>query len=425
MRTGNAARHDRILRVFERHMRSAMESGLCRVRIDHADVAGDRIQIEGDDLVNFGACAYMGLNVDPRLKAGATAAVERYGPVFSSSTAYLSVPLYSELEHRMRAIMGRPVVIPTTTTLGHLGAIPALVGPGDAVVIDSQAHSSIHLATQSLIASGIPVRPVAHNDTDEMRAAFEMMQSYDKVWYLADGIYSMTGGTFPTETLRDCLAEYDNLWAYIDDAHALGWYGYQGRGLALETIGDHPRLVVAASMAKSFASGGAVISFPTEELARHTLLTGGTFTFSGPLHPAELGAAVASADIHLSDEQVERAKLVKHHIRLTSQTLDRLGIDVVDRADTPIWFTRVGGHDTAVAVARTMLDAGYFVNLASFPAVPLGQSGVRFTNSIYHSDEQLVSMLETLAEVLAEHTVNVVIDLTEDADLADLPAAGM
>ena len=122
------------------------------------------------------------------------------------------------------------------------------------------------------------------------------------VWYLADGVYSMYGDTAPMHHIATLLDEYEQLHVYIDDAHGFSWKGLHGRGHALATTPMHPRLVVAVSLAKSFGSGGAALAFHDAGLARKVLLRGSTFTFSGPIHPAELGAAVVAADIHLSPE---------------------------------------------------------------------------------------------------------------------------
>jgi len=424
MRTGSAARHDRVLRLFERHAQTAIDANLCRIRVEDTELAGDIVTIKGKELVNFGSCAYLGLNLDQRLKDGAKAAIDAFGAVFSSSTAYTSVPLYSQLEEKLEHIVGTTVVVPTTTTLGHLAFLPTVIGPGDAVVVDAQAHSSVHLATQTLIAQGIPVEPVPHNDVLAMEAAFGKLSSHRAVWYLADGIYSMLGDVMPFKALKHSLDVHDNLWAYIDDAHGFGWYGKFGRGMALEAFGGHPRVVVAASLAKSFGAGGAMIAFPDDDMARRVQICSGTLTFSGPLHPAELGAAVAAADIHLSAEHLERQEVLERQIELTSTELSRLNLPVSRTDRTPIWFVRVGGHEESIEVGSRMMADGYFLNLASFPAVPAGHSGFRFTNTTYLSADQLVSMLEALAHHIQAVVGldQIVIDLVEEHESTDVAA---
>ena len=226
MRSENAAQHERILKVFERYVASARDAGLVRMRVEDDVLEGDAITIDGRRLTNFGSCAYNGLNTDPRLKRGAIEAIERFGPVYSSSVAYTSVDLYTRLEGLLERMFEAPVIVPTTTTLGHLSCLPLVAGPGSTVLIDSQAHSSVHLATQVLKSSGIDVTPLPHNDTAALEAAVdEACRSHDQVWYLADGVYSMLGDIAPIGCIARLLDEYPNLWVYIDDAHGIGWAG--------------------------------------------------------------------------------------------------------------------------------------------------------------------------------------------------------
>lgn len=379
---------------------------------------GAWLTVKGRRVLNFGSCAYLGLNTDQRLKSAAIEAIERFGPVFSSSTAYTSVDLYTDLEAKLRNIFNAPVIVPTTTTLGHLAALPVLIGYDDAVVVDSQAHSSVHLATQILIAEGISVKPVPHNDLTVLEEALvEQSELHRHVWYIGDGVYSMFGDAAPARAIMDLIDRIPNAFAYFDDAHGVGWKGANGRGWILDAVPWHPRLVIAASLAKSFGSGGAALAFPNEAMADRVQIAGGTMTFSGPLHPAELGAAVAACDIHLSTEVATRQTALARQIELVRSSLLTAGLPVVNTEATPLWFIKVGGTRQALEVTQRMLDYGFYLNFAAFPAVPVGQAGFRFTHTLYHTTEQIQSMIDAL-----EHTykavvgrTEIVIDLTESS----------
>jgi 7-keto-8-aminopelargonate synthetase-like enzyme len=418
MRTGNASRHERLLTLFERNVTASGRSGLTRVRVEDRYLDGAWLTIGGRRVVNFGSCAYMGLNTDPRLKAAAKDAIERFGPVFSSSSVYTSVDLYTELEYRLGQILNANVIVPTTTTLGHLAALPVLIGEGDAVLVDSWAHSTVHLATQILIAEGISVTPVAHNDMKALNAAVgDACNRFDQVWYVADGVYSMHGDVAPVAKIMELVDRYENLHAYFDDAHGFGWKGANGRGSVLDEVSWHPRLVVAVSLAKSFGSGGAALAFPDSAMAERVQRSGGTMTFSGPLHPAELGAAVASCHIHLSPELADRQVVLNRQIDLVRSGILEAGLPVANLDSTPLWFVRVGAVEQAIKLGRKMLDDGFYLNVAFFPAVPVGQAGLRFTHTVYHTAQQIEAMIETLARnfrALAGET-QIVIDLTDEA----------
>ena len=419
MRSGPAGRQERLVRHFYRELIDIRAAGLCKIRVEDQQLVGGRLRIEGREMLNFGSAAYLGLNTDARLKAGAIAAIERFGPVFSSSTAYTSVDLYSDLESRLAEITEGDVIIPTTTTLAHLAALPILIGEGDAVLIDAQAHATVHLAVQLLVAAGIPVETVPHNDMAALAAvAAGACARYRRVWYLADGVYSMFGDLAPVGEVMALVGRHENLHAYFDDAHGFGWHGARGRGVVLGA-GWHPRLVVAASMAKSWGSGGALLAFPYEnEVTDVVRLCGTTLGFSGPLHPAALGASVAAADIHLSFELDLLQSALRDQIAMVERAVRNWRLPVISHDPTPLWFVRIGALRNAVAVARAMMDAGFYLNVAGFPLVPHGQAGLRFSHTLYHTEDQVLSMIEQLA-MTVRRTIGeteVVIDLTSDAD---------
>ncbi|MFP3916017.1 MAG: hypothetical protein ACLFWM_14145, partial [Actinomycetota bacterium] len=160
MRTGSASRHERLMRVHRRNADKSASAGLTGVRF--SDVGdGSSIVVEGRAVANFGNCSYLGLAVDERLKQAAIKATERFGPLYSSSQVYSGVDLYTALEERMRHMTGAPgIVLPPTTTLGHLACLPTLIGEGDAVVLDSHSHASLQLTMQVLAGRGVPVEPV-------------------------------------------------------------------------------------------------------------------------------------------------------------------------------------------------------------------------------------------------------------------------
>ena len=418
MRTGKASRHERLLTLFERNVRASRQRGLSALRVEDRNLDGAWLTIGGRRLVNFGSCAYMGLNTDPRLKAAAKDAIDRFGPVFSSSSAYTSIGLYTELEERLRRIFHAHVVVPPTTTLGHLAALPVMIGEGDAVLVDSQAHSTVHLATQVLMAEGISVTSVAHNDMDVLTAAVEdACRRFDQVWYIGDGIYSMLGDVAPVAKIMDLVDSHDNLHAYFDDAHGFGWRGTNGRGWVLDAVPWHPRLVVAVSLAKSFGSGGAALAFPDAAMADRVQLSGGTMVFSGPLHPAQLGAAIASADIHLSPELEERQAALNNQIKMTKAALLAADLPVVNTDSTPLWFVRVGGSEQTLELGRRMMDDGFYLNFGAFPAVPVGKAGLRLTHTVYHTAQQIEAMIDSLARNFraVAGRPEIVFDITDDA----------
>src|SRR4029079_6482760 len=138
--------------------------GLVHRTAETGVLGGPHITLDGRSVVNFGSCSYLGLETDERLKRAACDAVARYGVIFSSSRAYVSVPLFAELEALLSRLAGGvPVVIAPSTTLAHQAALPVLVGPHDAVLYDTMVHSSVQAVTPTLRQQGPRCEPVAHN----------------------------------------------------------------------------------------------------------------------------------------------------------------------------------------------------------------------------------------------------------------------
>ena len=404
--------------MAESRISLGVDLGVIHRRVEDETLNGAIITLDGRSLVDFSTCSYLGLNRDPRLKAGAIDAVERYGTSYSASPTYTAIPLYDTLEERLREMTGGAVAVAQTTTLAHMAALPALVGPDDLVLVDGRAHDSVHLATTNLRGNGVTVESVAHRDPVFLAHRLaETAGHYNRVWYLADGIYSMYGDTAPVEDVAALQAIYPNLYAYYDDAHGFGWSGKHGRGHVLSRVPLNDRTVIAAGFAKAFGSLGAVLIFGDEHLARRVRLVGGPLTFSGPLPPPDLGSAVASAGIHLSDEHEEMQSRLMSDINFLRSEIVRHGLPVVSMEPTPIWYVRIGSPAQAGEMILRLMDEGFYLSIAAYPAVPVGQAGVRFNQSLHHSREQLAALLDALARHLPEVGAepHIIIDLRDEA----------
>jgi 7-keto-8-aminopelargonate synthetase-like enzyme len=226
----------------------------------------------------------------------------------------------------------------------------------------------------------------------------------------------MFGDVAPLDQLAVLLERFTRLHLYLDDAHGFGWDGEHGRGHVLEHLPIRDRLVVAGSLSKSMGAGGGAVVFSDDHTARRVKTLGGTLTFAGPLHPAELGAAVASADIHLSEEYVQLQARLHAQIALTKRLVVEQGLPVISPTDTPIWFIRVGTPTDTIEMATRLQREGFYVNPTGYPAVPVGYAGLRFANSLYLEDDAYVALTAAIAHHLSEVVgdVELVIDLTEE-----------
>lgn len=354
---------------------------------------------EESDLINFGSCSYLNLENEESLKEGVINAVKDFGTQFSSSRTYLSIGLYKELELLLGKIFHQPLIVTPSTTLGHLAALPVIVEPNDAVILDLQVHASIQMTVQQLKAKKISVHLIQHNCMESLEAKIlHLSGKHDKVWYFADGVYSMYGDYAPFNELTDLLNKYDKFHLYIDDAHGMGWAGDNGGGVVRKHMGHHKKMVLAISLNKSYAAAGGCIVFPNEKMQRLVRNCGSTYIFSGPIQPPMLGAGIASAKLHLSDKFKERQIMLGDLIRFTNNLLDEFGLPQFQKTDSPLFFIPVGLPKVCYDIVMRMKEKGFFLNTASFPAVPMKRSGIRFMVNNSLSKNQIHAMLTCLEE---------------------------
>ena len=371
--------------LMDELLTEAAGEGLLLQTADDLPLDGRTLGLGGRPLLNFGSCSYLGLELDPRMRDAVCAAVMRYGTQFSSSRSYVSAPPYPALEEALGDVFGAPVLVAPTTSLAHIAALPVLVEAGDAVILDQQVHHSVQVATSQLRVQGVSVEVVRHSDLEALDEAIERLaRRHRRVWYLADGVYSMFADLAPFAGLRELLDRHESLWLYIDDSHGVGWTGRHGRGPALEALGGHARLVVAASLNKSFAAAGGALVFPDPELKRLVRTVGGPMMFSGPIQPPMLGAALCSARIHLTPEIEQRQAALRERIDYCTALMHEHCLPLVSSDVTPIRYLHAGLPADARGAAARLLAKGVFTNVAIFPAVPMKRAGVRLTLTVHH-----------------------------------------
>jgi hypothetical protein len=254
------------------------------------------------------------------------------------------------------------------------------------------------VAANQLRVQGTSVDLVRHSRIDRIERAIERAAAnHRRIWYLADGVYSMFADFAPFDELGALLDRHEQLHLYMDDSHGVGWTGRHGRGPTLEALGLHDRVVVAASLNKSFAAAGGALIFPDAEDKRRVRTLGGPMIFSGPVQPPMLGAALASAAIHLSPELEQRQAGLQERIRLCTQLMEEHCLPLSTHEPTPIRYVMLGLPDVAQDVTARLMDDGIYVNLAMFPAVPMKHAGVRITLTLHHQPEDIRTLVESLA----------------------------
>lgn len=405
MKTGQEVRskHEQVLALLDEVSTSGKKLGIILQTIEDSELDGRHVTIQGRQMKNFSSCSYLGLDLDQRLMAGAIDAVTRYGVQFSSSRSYLSSTLYGELEEKLASVFKAPAAVFNTTTLGHLSNLPILVGDEDAVILDVSVHASVQMAVALLKERNIHVEIIRHNRLDILEERTRtLMATHHKVWYMSDGVYSMFGDLSPVKEIVKLLNMYEQLHLYIDDAHGMSWAGEHGAGYVLGQVPMHERLYLSTSLGKAYGAGGGVMVFPNQEAYRRVHDYGKTGIFSIQLPPPVLGAAVASAKIHLSPEIYTKQKQLQDKIKYFNQTARLLDIPLFTDDISPVKFICLGKPLTGYNMVRRIMNMGHYVNLSVFPSVSYNNTGIRIPLTLHSSKEDIRNLLEDVSTQLPE-----------------------
>ncbi|HEX6910004.1 MAG TPA: aminotransferase class I/II-fold pyridoxal phosphate-dependent enzyme, partial [Longimicrobium sp.] len=397
------------LSIVEGIHREARARGVLFQVTDDASLRGRVIHLDGRPLVTFGSCSYLGLEFHPTLAQGVTDAVRRYGTQFSQSRGYASATLYGELEERLSTILGGHALVTPSTTLGHQMVLPTLATEKDAILLDNQAHRSIQVAATLAQANGTRVETIRHRELDArlLDAVARLARRHRTVWFAIDGIFSMYGDFAPLGLLRQVLDAAPNVRLYVDDAHGMSWAGEHGRGWFLSRFPLDDRVVLGTSLVKGFAAGGGAFVFASAPERDRVRLCGAPYVFSGPLQPPMLGAALASARVHLSNEIVGLQRTFAERAALTNALLREHDLPLLVRNEGPIFFLRMGRAEAAITVAQRMMDEGWHVTISTYPSVPQRRAGIRLGVTALHTPAEIRGVVEALARhvprALAEH----------------------
>ncbi|MBL0102776.1 MAG: aminotransferase class I/II-fold pyridoxal phosphate-dependent enzyme [Bacteroidetes bacterium] len=392
-------KHDMVIDIVNQVASIAAKLGIVHTSTEDSALDGRHITIKGNKLLYFGSCGYLGLEHDERIKAGAIDAVHKYGTQFSSSRAYVSSSYYAESEALLsKMFFNKPVLLLQSLTVGHMSNIPILVGNDDAVIMDAQVHDSVQTAVQFLKNRDIHVELVRHNRMDMLESRIKALKnSYRKIWYMADGVYSMQGDFCPVKDLYKLADQYEQLHMYIDDIHGMSWAGPNGTGYITSQVDYHERLYLTTGLTKAFGTAGGLLVYP--EAATHQLVknTSKAFIFSIQMPPMILGATIESAKIHLSPEITGIQKDLTDKMAFFNETAKKLGLPLINETISPIGFIGVGKPDVGYNMVRRMMNQGYFFNLSVFPSVSYNNTGLRIPVNRMHTYEDIENLLKEIS----------------------------
>jgi 8-amino-7-oxononanoate synthase len=363
--------------------------GLYRTLRTVASAQGARIQIDGREFLNFSSNDYLGLANDPLLKRAASDAIEKYGVGAGASRLVCgNLEPYEALERKLAAFKAKEAAIVFGSGYAaNVGAITALVGEGDTVILDKLDHASIIDGARQ---SGATIRVYPHQNLKKLDAILRQCDSSRRTLIITETVFSMDGDLAPLAEIVALKERYD-AWLMIDEAHATGLYAKNRRGLA-EAAGVEDKIdITLGTLSKALGcAGGFVVGSQT--LIDFLRNRARSLIYSTALPPAVCAAAAAAVDFVMSAEGHQRRDQLWRNVSELKNGLSALGVQNESRS--PIIPIIIGDEAAAVETSRRLYERGIFVPAIRFPTVPKGKSRLRVTVTARHESRDIARFLQ-------------------------------
>lgn len=374
---------DDVLAFIDDELSAMRRDGLFRSLRELQSPQEARAVFEGREVINLSSNNYLGLTTHPRLVRAAVEATERYGAGSGSvRTIAGTMTLHQELERRLAAFKHTEAALVFQSGFTcNSGIIPVLVGEGDVILSDELNHASI---IDGIRLTRAERKIWRHADMNALEDALKASDDARRRLVITDGVFSMDGDIARLPDIVD-LAERYGAIVYVDDAHASGVLGTNGRG-SVDHFGLHGRVhVQVGTLSKALgALGGYVAS--TQGLRDLLIHRGRPFLFSTSHPPAVAAACIAALDVLL--EEPERIEGLWNNTRYFKAGLQALGLDT-GASETPITPVIAGEGRKAMELSDRLFQQGVFAQGIGYPTVPDAKSRVRTIVTATHTREDL------------------------------------
>lgn len=355
--------------------------------------------IDGHSILMFGSNAYTGLTNDPRVIEAGKRALDKYGSGcagsrFLNGTLDLHVQLEKELaefEHKDEALCF------STGFSVNAGVLAMVVGRGDYIICDDRDHASIVDGRRLSFATQLHYK---HNDMQDLERVLQKLPKEAIKLIVVDGVFSMEGDLAKLPEIIELKHKY-NCSVMVDEAHGLGVFGKQGRGVCDHFgVTDDVDLIMG-TFSKSLASiGGFIVSDKdTINYLRHTCRT---YIFSASNTPSATAAALEA--LHILQKEPERQD---HLWAVTHYALKRFrdeGFEIGE-TESPIIPLYVRDIDKTFMVTKLAYEAGVFINPVIPPACASQDTLVRFALMATHTEDQVERGVQILKKIFKDQGI--------------------
>ena len=351
------------------------------------EVKGNKVKVDGKEMIMVGSNNYLGLMNHPRVMKAAQEAVDRYG-VATCGSRFLNgtLDIHIELEKKLSEFMKKETALAFSTGFQtNLGIIPTLVGKADSVITDRMVHGSIVDACR--LSYGKVYR-FKHNDMDDLEKVLSSLDKDAGKLVVVDGVFSMEGDLANLPKVVELSKKY-SAKIMVDDAHGIGVMGKNGRGTCEHFGVEDDVDIVMGTFSKSVASLGGFVAGDAKVISyiKHFARS---LIFSASITPASVATALATVDIIQTDP--ERRERLWNITKKMKSGFQAMGYNT-GPTETPIIPAIIGNDEMAFMLWRLLREDGIFTNPVIYPAVPKGQSLIRTSYSATHTEEELDTVL--------------------------------
>jgi 8-amino-7-oxononanoate synthase len=284
-----------------------------------------------------------------------------------------------------------------------VGTVPALVAKGDIVLLDKLCHASL---IDGARLSGAILRVFPHNHLGKLESHLEWAQrehAGKRILIVTESVFSMDGDLAPLRELLELKKRFRAL-LLLDEAHAIGVIGPNGRGLAAAEDLNEDVDAQMGTLSKALGVSGGYIC-GSRSLIEWLINRARSFIYSTGPPPALAAAALAAVDFLASPDGEERRLLLRQRIKLLQELLpvraaapNRPG-KTADHAGSAIFPWIVGGEQAAIDLARALQKEGFLAPAIRYPTVAKGSARLRITVTAVHTEEQIRSFCEAIARL--------------------------
>jgi glycine C-acetyltransferase len=375
---------------------SLREQGLYRRFRILDDEQRAHTSVDHRSVVNLSSNNYLGLTTHPRLRERALEAVQRLGVGTGSvRTIAGTMEIHMELERRLAAFKHtEAAVVFQSGFTANAGTVSSILGKEDVIISDELNHASI-IDGARLSRAAIKVFP--HRDVDAARAIARELPRAQRKLIITDGVFSMDGDLGPLPGLCDVADEFGCIMM-VDDAHASGVFGRNGRG-TVDHFGLHGRVdVQVGTLSKAIGALGGYVA-GTKDLIEFLHHRARPFLFSTSHPPAVAAACLAALDVLESEPQlIDR---LWDNTRFFKAGLAALGFNT-GISESPITPVIVGDAALAMRLSDRLFEEGVFAQGIGFPTVQRGKARVRTIVTATHTRDELQFALDSFRKIGSE-----------------------